>query len=155
MIAGASATIFLRLFAVGFGIARAPADIEPYIAAIAPTKLEHGLLENFHPRLNDAVARKHADEFYARVLLRHCCEGPRRCSAADQANELAPLHIRIQGSEGGILAVQSSALIELKSFKAFPQRPAMSQSRQKPTSPDARAMSELCHRTDMLSGQSS
>jgi len=40
---------FLRPFAVGFGIARAPADIEPYIATVAPTELLHCLQKNFHP----------------------------------------------------------------------------------------------------------
>jgi hypothetical protein len=33
------------------------------------------------------------------VLLRYRTERPRRCSAADQTDELAPLHVRTQDQE--------------------------------------------------------
>jgi hypothetical protein len=59
----------------------------------------------------NAVARKHANEFHALVLLRYRRERPRRCSAADQADELAPRHVRTWDQEDGILAAQPGTLI--------------------------------------------
>jgi hypothetical protein len=55
----------------------------------SPTALLHCLQKNFHPGLNNAGARKHANELHALVLLRYRRKRPRRGSADDNSDELA------------------------------------------------------------------
>ena len=76
-------------------IARAPNDIDPYVAIVDPSRRPQPLTKR-----GDAGARiratfdphQHADEAHALGLLRVRRERPSRRRATEQSNELATFH---------------------------------------------------------------
>src|SRR5258707_1436706 len=72
-----------------------PAGIDPQVAALAPSQLAERLCERGEPGLPLGIVRgdirEHANAPHSLDLLRACTERPRGC-AAEQRNELAPVH---------------------------------------------------------------
>src|SRR5262249_17302929 len=81
-----------RLSAIAVGIAGTPANIDPHVAAIGPAQFLQALQERRKTRLCLLIIRgqahEHADPPH---LLRARRERPHR-RAAEQRDELAPLH---------------------------------------------------------------
>src|SRR5262245_59363553 len=73
-----------------------PAGIDPQVAALAPSQLAERLCERGEPGLPLGIVRgdirEHADAPHSVALLRTRRERPRRRRAAEQRDELAPIH---------------------------------------------------------------
>src|SRR5215510_12348149 len=87
---------FRRVSAKEFGIARAPTILDPDVAADGPTQLLQALQERRVASLSFRIVRaqvhEHADAPHPLALLRMRRERPSRRRAAEQRDELAPLH---------------------------------------------------------------
>src|SRR5262249_49934013 len=87
---------FRRLFANALGIAHGPAIFDARVAAVGPTKLLQALRESGEPGLTFRIVggqiHEHADSPHALALLRARRERP-RCGAAEQCDDLPPLHV--------------------------------------------------------------
>src|SRR5262249_38844475 len=84
-----------RVFAITLGIAAAPSDLDPHIAAVGPAQFLKPLQKRRVAGLRVSIVRveaiKHADTPQP-PLLRARRQRPRR-RAAKQRDELAPLHV--------------------------------------------------------------
>src|SRR5262245_6983103 len=73
-----------------------PAGIDPQVAALAPSQLAERLCERGEPGLPLGIVRgdirEHGDAPRAFALLPARRERPRGCRAAEERDELAPLH---------------------------------------------------------------
>jgi hypothetical protein len=92
MTSGASAS---RVFANRLGIARALANIDPYVAAVGPAQLLHSLEERRDPVrylgiVRGGAAHEHTDPPHAVGLLRARRQRPRYRRAAKRDNEFSP-----------------------------------------------------------------
>jgi len=87
-----------RIGAETFGIAIAPSEIDLQISADRPTQLlqapNKGRSATVHLGVVGTGIREHADAPHPFALLRARRERPRRRGAAEQRDELAPLHLR-------------------------------------------------------------
>ena len=76
------------------GIGHGPAGVDPHVAAVGPAQLRQALQERRHAGLIFRIIRgrchQHANSPNALALQRVRGEGPRRCRAAEQRDELAP-----------------------------------------------------------------
>ena len=88
---------FRRVSADAFGIARAPAIVDPHVAAVGPAQFLQPLQERRDAGLSFRIVRgqvhEHADAPHPLALLRARRERPRSRRAAEQRDELAPLHV--------------------------------------------------------------
>jgi hypothetical protein len=77
------------------GVIAAPPNVHPHVTAIGPAQVRKRLRERRVAKLPLRIVfvepGEHADAPHARVLLRAHSERP-CCRAADQADELAPVH---------------------------------------------------------------
>ena len=77
-------------------IAGGPTNVHPYVSAVGPTQFRKPLREpgqlGLCLKIVFAVRHQHADPPHSLALLRPRRERPRRCRAAEQRDELAPLH---------------------------------------------------------------
>jgi hypothetical protein len=78
------------------GVARAPAIVDPNIAASVPAQILQRLSKCRHKRLLRWIAlgdsHQHAHSAHPLWLLRTCLQRPSRRYAADKPDKLAPLH---------------------------------------------------------------
>src|SRR5262245_65574297 len=78
------------------GIAQGPADVDPHVAAVGPAQLLQPLQERCVAGLPFRIVldqvREHADAPHPVGLLRPRRERPRGRRAADERDEIAPLH---------------------------------------------------------------
>ena len=88
---------FRRVSANVGGIGRGPAGVDPHVAADGPAQLRQPLQERPDAGLKFRIVRgcgqEHADAPHPLALLRARRERPRRRRAAEQRDELAPLHV--------------------------------------------------------------
>src|SRR5450759_3004332 len=94
---------FCRIFPHGGATACAATNVDLDVAALSPAKSLKLLRERsdaeFGLRVVPGDAREHADAPHTLALLRARGERPRCCRAAEEGDELAPLHIRPQVQE--------------------------------------------------------
>src|SRR5215831_15023853 len=88
---------FRRVSANVVGFASGPARVDAHVAPDDPARLREPLLERPDPGLKVRIVRdgvqEHADAPHPLALLRPCPERPRCRRAAEQYDELAPLHV--------------------------------------------------------------
>ena len=86
-----------RVFAHFVGVDCGPARFDPHVAADDPAQLREPLQERADARLLFRIVcgggQEYADAPHPLALLRACRERPRGCRAAEQRDELAPLHV--------------------------------------------------------------
>ena len=90
---------FRRVFANAVGIARAPANVDPHVAAVGPAQLlqplherrDAGLMIPDRPR---AAGHEHADAPHPLALLRARGKRPRRRRATEKTEKFPPPHVR-------------------------------------------------------------
>src|SRR5262249_6570266 len=111
---------FRRLLANLGGIRRGPAGIEVHVSADGPAQYRQRLQERSEARLPYRIVRggghEHADMSHALAVLRTRRERPRDDRAAEQRDELAPLHSITSSArpESGSGTVMPSALAVLR-----------------------------------------
>src|SRR5262245_7075143 len=94
------------------GIARAPAVIDPHIAAVGPAQLLQPLQKRRDAGLSFRIVRSQVHEYpdaaHPLRLLRPCRKRPRRRRAAEQRDELAPPDHSITSSASNCSALGTS-----------------------------------------------
>jgi len=87
---------FRRVFAIALRIARAPACVDPQVCADGPPQLLQALRERHEAGLSFRIVcgkgQEHADAPHPLALLRARRDRPHDRRAAEQRDELAPLH---------------------------------------------------------------
>src|SRR5262245_2830926 len=102
-------------------IAGGPQGVDPHILPEIPTELPQTLQEGPQPELIPGIIRrgwqKHADPSHAFALLRPHRQRPRRRRAAEQRDEVAPLHSITSSarasSVGGMVRPSTLAVVRL------------------------------------------
>src|SRR5262249_53266683 len=99
---------------------RSPAEVDAHVAALSPAQFRQSLRERHDPGLRLRIVRsqvhQHADAPHPLWLLRTRRERPPGCRAAEQRDEVTPLHSITSSArrrnDSGI--VRSSALAVLR-----------------------------------------
>ena len=118
---------FRRVSANFVGLAGGPARLDPRVAADAPAQQRQPLQErpdaNLEFRIIRSSRQKYPDAARGLALLRARRERPRRRRAAEQRDELAPLHSITSSarasSEGGTSRPSALAVLRLMNSSTF------------------------------------